>query len=271
MHDDKPRSRIAADKIVRRLKPLTVICTNIPESSETLLRNQRQHDADEWLKLCNNMSLPPISPLSLIRLRRHPSSPHNGKPRMLQVMLSKEEELEEVLLSAHLLKNNGNGLSRVFADVPFWERAARKNQREKATNDDRSVILLGVPEAKEDPEPAKDSNHDVQQWKYLAELTKVQGVVATNTFRIPKSPRYLGSGPRPLKITFLNPEMADKFKRLWQAGRHIVPRETRLCTGKTKPPILQDLNDATPTTSPPKALHNKSKNVTASNQSESAN
>ena len=103
---------------LRRQEHLTIIYTNVPESTDPLLRNRSAHDSAEWVKLCSLMEVSVSSPLHLTRLTRHPSSPHHGKPRLLRVELSTAHDVETVILSSHTLRSHPECLTRVFPDPP---------------------------------------------------------------------------------------------------------------------------------------------------------
>jgi hypothetical protein len=224
-----------AQPIAKRSTPLAVICTNIYESNETLLLNRQVHDTSEWLKLCKLLGLDPIQPKSLSRISRRPDSPHFAKPRLLKITLNNEKELEDVLLSAHILNKQGETTSRIFADIPWWERRnAKTDDKTKEARQERSVVLLGIPDATNESCPNQSRSHDIQQWKFIEEVIGLKEVALVDTFRIPRSPRYFGTGPRPLKLTFLTSNMADFVRTQCLKSRNLLPRDIRVSTLKPK-------------------------------------
>lgn len=208
---------------------LSVICTNVPEATDTLLASRHEHDLNQWEKLCSQMSLKSIQPVSLTRLKRKPDSVHNDKPRLLKVVVQNEKELEDVLLSAYLLRNTENNSSRIFLDVPWCERSRKLSQETSVKQTvDRSIIILGVPEIEETCDAKLQNKHDFLQWKFLSDILKTNDVAVVDTFRIPKSPKYAGIGPRPLKLTLLRSEMLSVVKSHWDRYQNLLPRELRI-------------------------------------------
>ena len=52
--------------------------------------------------------------------------------------------------------------------------------------------------------------------------------MVVDTFRIPQSPKYMGDGPCPLKITFLTGDMASDVRERWTRLKRFLPRGIRL-------------------------------------------
>jgi hypothetical protein len=184
---------------------------------------------NEWKKLCELMGLTTVTPLSLVRLSRSPKSPHQDKPRLLKVIVSSEKDLENILLSAHTLRDGREDSCRVFADVPWTERY--KNRSKSATSDNanaKSLILLGVPEATDTSMGESLSHHDAQQWGFISTVIGAHDVAVVDTFRIPNSPKYQGSGPRPLKLTLLTEGMAETIRIKWKQSAHYLPKYIRI-------------------------------------------
>ncbi|KAF8568307.1 hypothetical protein P879_01692, partial [Paragonimus westermani] len=69
------------------------------------------------------------------------------------------------------------------------------------------------------------NKHNFLQWKFVSDTLKTDDVAVVDTFRIPKSPKYMGTGPKPLKLTLLRSEMLDIVKTQWQRYRNLFPRE----------------------------------------------
>lgn len=217
---------------------LSVICTNVPEATDTLLSNRHDHDMNEWLKLCSRMSLNDIKPVTLTRLSRKPNSPHQNSPRLLKVVVRSEKELENILLSTYLLRGDKDDSSRVFADVPWSERSKasiQTKQDHRTKKEERSLVILNVPESAPDLDAQGGARHDLQQWKYLSDIIEAKNEAVIDLFRIPKSPKYKGDGPRPLKITLLTAKMAETVFHNWTYFRHKLPRELRIKRSNSKP------------------------------------
>ena len=215
-----------------KLHALSVICTNLPESKETLFENRRHCDIQAWIKLCENIHLSPITPTSTTRLTRHPSSPHTDKPRLLRVTFKSEADLENVLLHSHFLLEFPESTCRIFPDIPWWERKWVPNGRDQAAS--RKLVLLGVPEMEGTPSVHERSKHDHKQWRFLADAIDDQEAVVVGTFRLPRSPNYKGEGPNPLQLTFLTTNMADTIKTKWNSRRHNLPNGLILIPPRSK-------------------------------------
>ena len=221
--------------VAKHSPPLAVICTNIYESNDTLLLNRQTHDTSEWLKLCKLIGLDPIQPKLLSRISRHPDSPHSGKPRLLKISLNSEKELEDVLLSAYILNKEGHTTSRIYADVPWWERRnAKTKEKAKEAIQERSVVLLGIPDVTNVSCLNQSRSHDIQQWKFIEGVLGLKEVALVDTFRIPRSPRYSGTGPRPLKLTFLTSDMANVVRTQCLKSRNLLLPDIRVSTMKPK-------------------------------------
>ena len=213
---------------------LNFICTNIPETTDSLLASRQKHDMNEWEKLCSDLKLETIHPVSLIRLNRSIKSPHKDQPRLLKVTVNNEKELEDILLSAYLLRDGRSESRRIYPDVPLPERLMSSKNTD-GNRLDRSLVLLGVPEASSTDMRNVDPYQDAEQWRYISNLLGTNDVTVMDTFRIPLSPKYEGSGPRPLKLTFLNSSMKEKVQAMWRERRHTIPREVRLSSTHMTP------------------------------------
>jgi hypothetical protein len=162
--------------------------------------------------------------------------------------------LEEVLLSAFLLQNSPENGERIFADVPWWERSRKSDNKAKINRaEERSIVILGVPEGDENIDINSQKKHDFLQWRYLSDILKANEVAVVDTFRIPKSQKYMGAGPRPLKLTFLRGEMLDILKTQWRQNRNLLPRELKISssTRTNKPADASNTNAGEPITSDP--------------------
>ena len=204
---------------------LSVICTNVTELNDTLLQRRHNHDKDEWEKLCCRMKLNPIEPVTITRLARSLDSPNRDKPKLLKVTVATEKELEDILLSAYLLKDATENNQRVFADVPWWERTLKARNAGVDRSKHRNLILLGVPEAED---PSKQKQHDSLQWKFISDTLSLKNTAVVDVFRIPKSPKYIGVGPRPLKLTFLRDDMLEETRIQWQENHKLLPKYLRM-------------------------------------------
>ena len=165
----KPKPNIPANTNSRpspRKAILSVICTNVPEATDTLLANKHEHDMNQWLHLCSRMSLRAIRPVSLIRLSRKPNSLHQDKPRLLKVSVQNEKELEDILLSAYLLRDGEKNSSRVFVGIP-WSKRKSSSQKGKqhptGKHEGRSLVILNGPESESHLDTQCRNKHDFQQ------------------------------------------------------------------------------------------------------------
>ena len=215
------------------LKPSTrfsLICANIKEATGSLLLDRQSHDKNEWFNLCKRMRLRQIEPISIIRLQRPADSPHRGKPRLLRVTVATEEELEDILLSAFLLRDGLESSERVFADIPWWERAHAKGQSHPKHSASRSVIVSGVPDAPDGEDPQARMRHDILQWKFLRTSLGADQVATVDIYKIPKSSKYMGSAPSRLKVTFLTSAMAEDVFSKWKLYEGQLPKYIRMRT-----------------------------------------
>ena len=223
---------------------LSVICTNVVELNDTLLQRRHNHDKDEWVKLCCRMKLKPIEPVTITRLARSLDSPNRDKPKLLKVTVATEKELEDILLSAYLLKDSTeNNQQRVFADLPWWERTLKARNAVVDRSKHRNLILLGVPEAED---PSKQKQHDFLQWKFISDTLSLKNIAVVDVFRIPKSPKYIGVGPRPLKLTFLRDGMQEEARSQWKQNHKRLPKYLRL-TESVRPGTKLDTDTTTNT------------------------
>ncbi|CAI2739101.1 unnamed protein product, partial [Dicrocoelium dendriticum] len=159
-----------------------------------------------WSSICTALNLPETKPISLTRLTRHTSSPSAGKPRLLRVDLQPGPAMEDVLLSAHLLRNNASlGIYqiRIFPDIPWTKRAARRQQLTPPTQP-CSIIVHGVPELHAlDATLQQRQQHDCNQWRFLQQTLNIVNVITTDVHRLPRPASYTGTAPHLLKVTFL--------------------------------------------------------------------
>ena len=207
-------------------KSLTVICTNVPESINQSLKGRQDEERHRWAEICELIELK-INPVSLVRLSRKPSSLHSSEPRLLRVGLSSEQELEDVLLSCHLLGKSSTNM-RIILDRPWSERQKHKLDHEGAKIEEskRSLLVYGVPEPENGTETVNRKN-DCVEWKFLQELYEVRNVLTTSIIRLPTSLKYLGSGPRIMKVNFASSHMATEAITCWKRNRKRGPSELR--------------------------------------------
>ncbi|KER29929.1 hypothetical protein T265_03521 [Opisthorchis viverrini] len=140
---------------------------------------------------------------------------------------------EQPVIDTHLKREADNG-ERIFADIPWSERSRKNtphptNSTNKHTND-CSLIILGVPEPNKTSDKIAQNTHDYLQWQFLCSTLEVENAAVVDTYRIPKSPKYLGTGPRPLKLTLLRGDMLNLIQAQWQRHRNLLPRELRINT-----------------------------------------
>ena len=206
---------------------LTIICTHVPESQHLSLKDRHQDELKHWTDVCRNMNLT-IVPKSLTRLPRPPSSPHSGEPRLLRVTLQSQNDIEEVLLSAHLLKESGSNV-RIFPDIPWHERRKRQTDPQSAKTEEmkKAIFIHGIPESTE-INPFRKLEHDRREWQFVQELLGAEGCVTTSLIRLRPSPNYKGTGPRILKATLLSEDMVETLISSWSIRKRLMPPELRL-------------------------------------------
>ena len=133
------------------------------------------------------------------------------------------------MLSSFLLRIDTESTERVYPDIPSWERNGNPRKSDsKECADACDLIILGVPEAEENSDKAMKSKHDLLQWKFISETIKTDGVAVIDLFRIPKSSKYKGTGPNPLKLTLLRSDMVGSVRAQWKRYGHLLPREVRI-------------------------------------------
>ena len=176
-----------------------------------------------------------VNPNNLIRLSRKPNSLNHGNPRLIRVLLRSTEELETVLLSAHLLRDGENKI-RIYPDVPWYERRDRLALTTPEAKTARSLSTLyvhGIPEILDDDERGCQT-HDLNEWRYVLDLLALQDTVSTSLARVPSSQNYKGTGPKLLRVTLLSEQMAASVIKAWKDGRRVLPPEVRIYASKTK-------------------------------------
>ncbi|CAH8510231.1 unnamed protein product [Dicrocoelium dendriticum] len=182
-------------QLLRNQKAMTVICSNVPEPTSESLKGRQAEEQNRWAEITSALGLK-VLPTGLTRLSRNPSSPHLGEPRLLRVTFGNTRELEDVLLARHLLVNSSVS-ARIFPDRPWAERQKHKsNPSSSRQNEMKKVVLVhGVPELKHD-DSSERQKHDIEEWRYIAELYDMKNVVAFDVTRLTASTNYQGSGPR---------------------------------------------------------------------------
>ena len=232
---------------------LTVICTNVPEPTAKSLKERHQEEIQKWNELSNLMGVS-VEPVSLTRLSRPPSSGHAGEPRLLRIQLKSLVDVEDVLLSAHILRS-ASLKTRIFPDIPWSQRQEKKENPEKAkkASEKKTVLIHGIPESQATDEKGKRA-HDCQEWKFIQELIGTKDIVTTSVSRLPHSPNYKGTGPRILRVSMLQEEMVTSMLETWYVKRRLAPPELRIHTpdgrskktGKTK--LLEPIGNQKPLT-----------------------
>ncbi|OON14515.1 hypothetical protein X801_09693, partial [Opisthorchis viverrini] len=142
--------------------------------------------------------------------------------------------MESIVLSALQLMDKADNGERIFADIRWSERTRKNtpqpiNSTNKHTND-RSLIILGVPEPNETSDKIPQNTHDYMQWQFLCSTFEIENVAVVDTYRIPKSPKHMGTDPRPLKLTLLRGDMLNLIQTQWQRHRNLLLRELRIST-----------------------------------------
>lgn len=222
---------------------LTVICSNVPEAEASSLEGRRKQEETAWAELGTLMGTV-TKPQALTRLSRKPDSANANKPRLLRITLNSPEEVEQVLLAAHVLK--GKTVIRIFPDIPWTERQKLRQlppAEERAERDKRAIFVHGVPESTATSDVEK-YRHDCHEWQYIQTLLETAPLITTDVFRIPSSDPEARRDPRLLKILLLTPDMAHRCLRAWRERRKILPPELRLQAPKspltsTKHPITE--------------------------------
>ncbi|KER19455.1 hypothetical protein T265_15538, partial [Opisthorchis viverrini] len=147
-----------------------------PNSTKTKNTNVTEPEPAELNGIHKNMGIVgcPASKVTNHTRKLKPKPPtaeshHQDKPRLLKGTVNTEKELENILLSTFRLQSDSKSSARVQADVPWTERS--RNVENQATNnraDDRSLIILGVPEIDDASDKTARISHDVLQWKFLS-------------------------------------------------------------------------------------------------------
>ena len=76
--------------------------------------------------------------------------------------------------------------------------------------------------------------YDSQQLKLIEDQMGLENCVVVDTFRIQKSPKYMGNGPCILDLTLLTSAMAIEVQDHWNKSKHLLPNEIRLQDGNFK-------------------------------------
>lgn len=208
---------------------LTIICTNVAEPKSISLKARHEEELKNWQTVCQSMGLN-IHPSSLTRLSRPRSSPHAGEPRLLRVTLKNMKDVEDILLSSHLLRNESTAV-RIFPDIPWSERQKiRKDPiTAKTVHGKKMLMIHGIPESNDDNGWNK-KEHDHHEWKFIQDLLGIKDVLTTRLSRLPHSPNYQGIGPRILKVSLLNEKMVESVVETWRSNKTILPPELKLRT-----------------------------------------
>lgn len=226
-----PRQPVAAQCTSKTTKSnycaLTIVCTNVPESSAVTLRGKLSDDLDQWNSVCALMNVK-AKPTNLVRVTRHPNSLHYGEPRVIRITLDSAIDVENVLLSAASLKHGSCGI-RIYPDVPWSSRHLKTNQSDtKSTQGYMNKIFIhGVPELPSQCLEEIDK-HDLEQWRFIRETLSLNNAVAMSLKRLPVSPNYQGTGPRILQLVVQSAQIATEVLERWRNNRKSLPSELRL-------------------------------------------
>ena len=241
---------------------LTVICANVPEPTANTLREKQAEELNHWLDVCKQMGIN-VHPVGIVRLFRHPSSPHAGEPRLTRITFAHEKDLEKVILSSYLLDKN-SCKSRIFLDRPWTERAKyRTNPTDARESENKRVVLIhGVPQLS-NPDEALCQQNDCKEWDFIRELINCSQVLTVRISRLPSSPNYHGNGPRIMKVTLGTEEMANAVLEAWKNNRKRGPPELRIRSPHSigsiqSPRAITDTSTLVPSTSeaviPPQSM-----------------
>lgn len=160
----------------------------------------------------------------------------------MRVTLKSLRDVENVLLSAHLLRASSSKI-RIFPDIPWTERQGAKKNKEnwKQANDKKSIFVHGIPELN-DTDMSKNATHDCQQWSFVQQALNIEDTLTVAVKRLPTSPLYKGTGPRIMKVTFQTEEMVTTVLESWYHNRRNAPSEIRLRSVGDKPRQKLTLN-----------------------------
>lgn len=206
---------------------LSVVCSNIPESTSTSLKGRQLDDLNQWRSLSYLLGVT-VEPAKVARITRHPNSKHYGEPRLLRVVLNSITEVESVMLSVGRLRD-GQCTIRIFPEATWSDRyrgnrSYEEHQRETLG---RTILLHGVPAVDSCIEQEHEI-HDKEQWFYIRETLSLNDVLAVSVSRLRRSPNYKGNGPRVLKVVLQSQQMADRLLKTWNNLRDRLPSELRL-------------------------------------------
>ena len=215
-------------------RPLSVICSNVPESTATSLKARETDERNQWSTLCHRLGIS-ATPTNLIRLSRKPNSPNHSNPRLIRVVLSSTQDVETVLLNTHLLRDGENKI-RIYPDIPWYERRDRReliNPEARTTRTLSTLYVHGIPEIPND-DKRECQSHDINEWRYVLSLLSLENTVSTSIVRVPSSANYKGAGPKLLRVTLLSEQMAASVLLAWKDGRRMLPPELRVYASKTR-------------------------------------
>ncbi|VDP49805.1 unnamed protein product [Schistosoma margrebowiei] len=137
----------------------SLIIMNLVDKPDLPLSLQDKNDRMLCDELNKKLEIPRIESLTVTRLTRGKDSKPLNHPRLLRITLKNATDVEDVLLSSHLLKSNGN--VRILPDIPYSERNIIRNipkeSREKFFRG-RNIIVQGIPE---NADPTQ-SNSDIR-------------------------------------------------------------------------------------------------------------
>lgn len=220
---------------------LTVICSQVPEPQSNSLATRRSEELEKWTELCTKIGVN-ITPVALTRLTRNKDSPHAAEPRLLRVKLNNMLDVETILLASHVLK--GDTKARIYPDIPWSERHKLRTTEPKELNSEknqRSIFIHGVPELEDDDKLA-NYLHDCGEWSYIQQLLKLDTIMATDVYRLPRSVNYRGSEPRILKVTLFTRGMVTATLEKWYLNKQLAPElriRPSLTTGAQRPTETQ--------------------------------
>ena len=227
----------------KRRETNSIICTKFPEPTGTTIAARREEELQHWNNLCKLMGFS-ITPISLTRLTRKTDSAHAGEPRLLRVTLRNMVDVETILLASHILKDDID--TRIHPDIPWSTRSCRKTldpTQARAEKNARTILIHGIPELNDNDQRANHL-HDCSEWSYIQSTLDLDGVLATDVYRLPRSPTYKGHGPCILKVTLLTETMLADTLGVWYARKHLLP-EIRIRPHLPIPPTSIETSPAT--------------------------
>ena len=209
----------------------SVVLMNVPECLSERLDVREREQNQFWENLTKELRLASLRAVRSVRIGPRTDS---QQPRPLRVELDSAQAAEDLLLSSSALRLSTMKDIRIYPDVPWSEREARrqaiKSTPPKELSRRRSVILRGIPESPLE-EPLAQLEHDRAQWAFIKSklFTNPCNIRVAYMRRLPR-PVHLSSlhAPHLLRITLANEAMVTDVLEAWYQVRRNFPSEIRL-------------------------------------------